>query len=153
MGRRTAEWRKNMPPRHYLALGAISSALGLAFFFLSRSFRGEPYSGFLGAVSTDELNMICTFMPAFFAFNIPFSLLGSIYKYEHGFTSTVWSIAINALSLISLVVVSRFHRSLPQLVFALSRDKADYPDLGRHRGSAEGAASLWLSVYTLVGIR
>lgn len=109
----------------FWALSAIGSALGIAFFL---SFRFVPWRAIFrvsGAVSTAELNTTCALMLAFFAFNIPLSLLGSIYNaYQDGFVSNVWSIAINGLSLISLIVVSRIHGGLPQLILALSGTRA-----------------------------
>jgi O-antigen/teichoic acid export membrane protein len=45
----------------------------------------------------------------------------SIYSaYQDGFLSNVWGIAMNIASLAALVIVTRFHGGLPQLVWALS---------------------------------
>jgi O-antigen/teichoic acid export membrane protein len=49
----------------------------------------------------------------------------SIYSaYQDGFLANIWGIAANSLALLALVVVSRSHGGLPQLVLALSGTRA-----------------------------
>lgn len=68
-----------------------------------------------------ELGVACALTLAFFIISVPLSVQYSIYSaYQDGFLSNVWGIAINVASLVALVVVSRFHGNLPQLVLALS---------------------------------
>jgi O-antigen/teichoic acid export membrane protein len=73
------------------------------------------------AVPTHELNTACAVTLAIFILNFPLSLQYSIYSaYQDGYLANIWSISSNAFSLLALVVVSRFHGGMPQLIFALS---------------------------------
>ena len=73
------------------------------------------------AVSPHELNSACAITLAIFILNFPLSLQYSIYNaYQEGYLANIWSISTNAFSLLALLIVSRFHGGLPQLVFALS---------------------------------
>ena len=40
--------------------------------------------------------------------------------YQEGYLANIWSIATNAIALLALVIVSRFHGGLPQLVLAMA---------------------------------
>jgi O-antigen/teichoic acid export membrane protein len=67
------------------------------------------------------LNSACAITLAIFILNFPLSLQYSIYSaYQEGYLANIWSISTNAFSLLALLIVSRFHGGLPQLVFALS---------------------------------
>jgi len=73
------------------------------------------------ATSTHELNVACAMTLAIFILGFPLSLEYAIYgAYQDGYMANVWSIATNALALLALVIVSRFHGGLPQLVFAMA---------------------------------
>lgn len=73
------------------------------------------------AVSVHELNAACAMTLAIFILGFPLSLQYSVYSaYQDGYLANIWSISTNACSLLALVVVSRFHGGLPQLIFAVS---------------------------------
>jgi O-antigen/teichoic acid export membrane protein len=73
------------------------------------------------AVSVHELNVACAMTLAIFILGFPLSLQYSIYSaYQDGYLANIWSISTNAFSLLALVVVSRSHGGLPQLIFAVS---------------------------------
>jgi O-antigen/teichoic acid export membrane protein len=72
-------------------------------------------------VSSHELATACALTLAFFILGLPLSVQYSIYSaYQDGFLSNAWGIAINMCSLLALVIVTRLHGGLPQLVLALS---------------------------------
>jgi O-antigen/teichoic acid export membrane protein len=73
------------------------------------------------ATSTHELNLACAMTLAIFILGFPLSLQYSIYSaYQDGYLANIWSIATNAMALLALLIVSRFHGGLPQLVFAMA---------------------------------
>jgi O-antigen/teichoic acid export membrane protein len=73
------------------------------------------------ATSTHELNLACAMTLAIFIVGFPLSLQYSIYSaYQDGYLANIWSIATNAMALLALLIVSRFHGGLPQLVFAMA---------------------------------
>jgi O-antigen/teichoic acid export membrane protein len=73
------------------------------------------------ATSTHELNLACAMTLAIFILGFPLSLQYSIYSaYQDGYLANIWSIATNAMALLALLVVSRFHGGLPELVFAMA---------------------------------
>ncbi len=73
------------------------------------------------ATSTHELYLACGMTLTLFVLGFPLSMTYSIYSaYQDGFLANIWSIATNGVALIALVIVSRFHGGLAQLVFAIS---------------------------------
>jgi len=92
------------------------------------SFRFIPWRGVFQistATSTQELQLACALTLGFLVLNFPLSMLQSIYSaYQDGYFANMWGIASNSLALLALVVVSRFHGGLPQLVLALSGTRA-----------------------------
>lgn len=87
------------------------------------SFPFIPWSAVfkVTTVPPHELAVACALTLAFFIIGIPLSIQYSIYSaYQDGFLSNAWGIAINVASLVALIIVSRFHGSLPDLVLALS---------------------------------
>lgn len=73
------------------------------------------------ATSSHELNVACALTLGVFILGFPLSLQYSIYNaYQDGYLANIWSISTNALALVSLFIVSRFHGGLPQLIFALA---------------------------------
>jgi O-antigen/teichoic acid export membrane protein len=73
------------------------------------------------AVSSHELKTACAMTLAIFILSFPLSLQYSVYSaYQDGYLANIWSISTNAFSLLALLVVSRLHGGLPQLIFALS---------------------------------
>jgi O-antigen/teichoic acid export membrane protein len=77
------------------------------------------------ATSTHELQLACALTLGFFVLNFPLSMQAAIYSaYQEGFLANIWGIAGNSLALVALVVVSRSHGGLAQLVLALSGTRA-----------------------------
>ncbi len=75
----------------------------------------------VSTMSMHELNVACALTLIFFIVALPLSVQNSIYSaYQDGFLSNICGIVMNLLSLVALVVVSRFHGGLPELVLALS---------------------------------
>src|SRR5262249_32085300 len=56
-----------------------------------------------------------------FLINLPLSLLQSLYNaHQDGYLANIWGIAGGVVSLVGLIVVTRFHGQLPQPVLAIS---------------------------------
>jgi O-antigen/teichoic acid export membrane protein len=112
--------------RHYAAsafwaLAIIALVIGVAF---AAAFRFIPWRTVFrvsDAISTRELEAACALVLTLFAINVPLSLLRSIYNaHQDGYVANIWAIAYGVVSLLSLIVVTRLHGGLPQLVVALS---------------------------------
>jgi O-antigen/teichoic acid export membrane protein len=77
------------------------------------------------STSTHELQLACALTIAFLVLNFPLSMQQSVYSaYQDGYLANIWGIAGNSLALLALVIVSRSHGGLPQLVLALSGTRA-----------------------------
>jgi len=77
------------------------------------------------ATPTHELQLACALTLGFLVLNFPLSMGQSIYSaYQDGFSGKHLGIGANSLALLALVVVSRSHGGLPQLVLALSGTRA-----------------------------
>jgi O-antigen/teichoic acid export membrane protein len=73
------------------------------------------------AVSTQELKLTCALLLMLFVINLPLSLQRSIYDaHQEGYLANIWWIVGGVVSLAGLVVVTRFHGGLPQLVIVIS---------------------------------
>jgi O-antigen/teichoic acid export membrane protein len=86
-------------------------------------FSRIPWNGVFHAPSIPqrELSVACGLTFAFFVVSLPFNVQSSIYSgYQDGFLSNLCGILINLSTLAALIVVTRFHGGLPQLVLALS---------------------------------
>ena len=112
--------------RHYAA-SAFWALTGVGVFtgiIALTTFRFIPWREVFrvsAATSTHELQLACALTLAFLVVNFPLSMQNSIYSaYQDGFLANMWGIAGNGLALLALVVVSRSHGGLPQLVLALS---------------------------------
>ena len=112
--------------RHYAAsafwaLVAIALVIGVAF---AAAFRFVPWRAVFhvsDAISTRELESACALVLTLFVINVPLSLLRSLYNaHQDGYMANIWGIAYGVVSLLSLIVVTRFHGGLPQLVVAIS---------------------------------
>lgn len=102
------------------ALSAIAAIFAVAALV---SFRFIPWNTVfqVSTVSSHELNLACALTLAFFIVALPMSVQNSIYcGYQDGFLSNICGISMNISSLIALVIVTRLHGGLPQLVLALS---------------------------------
>lgn len=73
------------------------------------------------ATSTQELEATCALVLALFVINLPFSLVRSLYyAHQDGYVGNIWSIVSGVVSLLGLIVVTRFQGGLPQLFIAVS---------------------------------
>ncbi|HEX4067086.1 MAG TPA: oligosaccharide flippase family protein [Acidobacteriaceae bacterium] len=73
------------------------------------------------SVPRHELDSACALTLAFFILGLPLSVQHSIYSaYQDGFMSSLCSIIMNLAALTALVIVTRFHGGIAQLVLALS---------------------------------
>ena len=102
------------------ALSAVAAVFAVAAIV---SFRYIPWSSVfkVSTVQPRELAFACALTIGFFILGLPLSVQNSIYSaYQDGFLSNAWGIAMNVASLLALVIVTRFHGGLPQLVLALS---------------------------------
>lgn len=97
---------------------AIAAIAGFRFIPWAAVFR-------VSTVSPHELNLTCALTILFFILSLPLSIQSSIYSaYQDGFLSNIFGILMNISSLTALVVVTRFHGGLPELVLALSAARA-----------------------------
>jgi O-antigen/teichoic acid export membrane protein len=102
------------------ALGAVAAIFAIA------GIASFPFISWravfkVSTVPSHELTLACALTLVFFIIGLPLSVQNSIYSaYQDGFLSNAWGIAINLSSLVALVLVTRFHGGLPQLVWALS---------------------------------
>ncbi|MGA3227049.1 MAG: oligosaccharide flippase family protein [Acidobacteriaceae bacterium] len=105
----------------FWALSGVSVLAGIASLVFFRYIPWRAVFRVSAATSTHELQMACALTLLFFVLAFPLSIQFSIYSaYQDGFLANIWGISGNALSLAALVVVSRTHGGLPQLVLALS---------------------------------
>src|ERR1700761_6888495 len=95
------------------SLTGISVVAGI---FCLAFFRYIPWRAVFrvsAATSTHELQLACALTLLFFVIGFPLSLQFSVYNaYQDGYFANIWGIAGNALSLVALIVVSRFHGGL-----------------------------------------
>jgi O-antigen/teichoic acid export membrane protein len=67
------------------------------------------------------LETTCALVLTLFVINLPLSLLRSLYNaHQDGYLVNIWGIAGGVVSLVGLIVVTRFQGGLPKLVFAIS---------------------------------
>ena len=112
--------------RHYAAsafwaLVIIAVVLGAVFL---ATFQFIPWRAVFRVsqrVSARELEVTCGLVLALFVINLPLNLLRSLYNaHQDGYLANIWGIAYAVLSLLGLIIVTRFHGGLPQLVVAIS---------------------------------
>jgi O-antigen/teichoic acid export membrane protein len=112
--------------RHYTAsafwaLVAIALVIGLV---VAGTFQFIPWRAVFrvsDATSTNELRITCALVLALFVINLPLSLIRSLYNaHQDGYLANLWWIVGGVISLLSLIIVTRVHGGLPQLVIALS---------------------------------
>jgi O-antigen/teichoic acid export membrane protein len=73
------------------------------------------------ATSIQELEWTCALVLTLFVINLPLGLVRSVYNaHQDGYLANMWGIASSVISLLGLIIVTRFHGGLPQLVIALS---------------------------------
>ena len=112
--------------RHYTAsafwaLVAIALVLGAVFMAAFNFIPWRAVFRVSDATSTQELDLTCALVMTLFVINLPLSLLKSLYNaHQDGYLVNIWWIAYGVVSLLALIVVTRFHGGLPQLVVAIS---------------------------------
>jgi O-antigen/teichoic acid export membrane protein len=124
-GKEDREGAQHYSASAFWALTGVGAFTGLIALV---SFRFIPWRSVFQvstATSTQELQLACALTLGFLVLNFPLSMLQSIYSaYQDGYFANMWGIASNSLALAALVLVSRFHGGLPQLVLALSGTRA-----------------------------
>jgi len=112
--------------RHYAAsafwaLVTIALIIGMVF---AAAFHFIPWRAVFrvsDATSTQELESTCALVLTLFVINLPLSLLQSLYNaHQDGYVANIWGIAGGVVSLLGLIIVTRLHGGLPQLVIAVS---------------------------------
>jgi O-antigen/teichoic acid export membrane protein len=112
--------------RHYVAsafwaLVTIALIIGMVFMAAFHFIPWRAVFRVSDATSTQELESTCALVLTLFVINLPLSLLRSLYNaHQDGYLANIWGIAYGVVSLLGLIVVTRFHGGLPQLVVALS---------------------------------
>jgi O-antigen/teichoic acid export membrane protein len=115
---------RNYTASAFWALTAIAAILGVVFLL---TFNAIPWQTVfrVSDISKGELKAACALTLVFFVFNIPFTLLPSIYSaYQDGYFANLWSIITNVCALIALITVTQFRGGLPLLVASLSGTRA-----------------------------
>jgi O-antigen/teichoic acid export membrane protein len=109
----------------FWALTGVGAVTGIAAVATFRFIPWREVFQVSAATPTHELQLACALTLGFLVLNFPLSMLQSIYSaYQDGYFANMWGIAANLLALAALVVVSRSHGGLPQLVLALSGTRA-----------------------------
>ncbi len=112
--------------RHYTAsafwgLVAIAVIIGTVF---AAAFAFIPWRAVFRvseATSSGELRLTCGLVLTLFVINLPLNLVRSLYNaHQDGYVANIWWIASGLVSLLGLIVVTRFHGGLPHLVIAVS---------------------------------
>jgi O-antigen/teichoic acid export membrane protein len=112
--------------RHYTAsafwtLITIALVIGVV---LMATFHFIPWRAVFrisDATSTQELEWTCALALTSFVITLPLSLVRSLYNaHQDGYLANIWGIASGVISLLGLIVVTRFRSGLPQLVVAIS---------------------------------
>ncbi len=105
----------------FWTLVTIALMLGVAF---TAAFPLIPWRAVFrvsDAIPTRELELTCAVLLTLFVINLPLSLQRSIYDaHQEGYLANIWWIVGGVISLAGLVVVTRFHGGLPQLVVVVS---------------------------------
>jgi O-antigen/teichoic acid export membrane protein len=124
-GKEDREGAQHYSASCFWALTGVGVATGIA---AAATFRFIPWRRVFqvsAATPTHELQLACALTLGFLVLNFPLSMGQSIYSaYQDGFLANIWGIGANSLALLALVVVSRSHGGLPQLVLALSGTRA-----------------------------
>jgi O-antigen/teichoic acid export membrane protein len=121
IGRDDREGARHYAASAFWALGTIALAIGVVFVAAFHSIPWRAVFRVSDAISTQELELTCALVLTLFLINLPLSLLRSLYNaHQEGYLANIWGIVYGLVSLLGLVVVTRFHGGLPQLVLALS---------------------------------
>ena len=124
-GRDDREGAQHYAASAFWALTGVGVLTGIVALATFRFIPWREVFQVSAATSTHDLQFACALTLGFLVFNFPLSMQQSIYSaYQDGFLANIWGIASNSLALLALVVVSRSHGGLPQLVLALSGTRA-----------------------------
>jgi O-antigen/teichoic acid export membrane protein len=112
--------------RHYAAsafwaLVTIALVIGTVFLAAFNSIPWRAVFHVSDATSIRELESTCALVMTLFVINLPLSLLGSLYNaHQEGYLANIWGATGAVVSLLGLIVVTRLHGGLPQLVVAIA---------------------------------
>jgi O-antigen/teichoic acid export membrane protein len=105
----------------FWALVTIALVIGIVFIAAFHLIPWRTVFRVSDATSTQELELTCALVLMLFVINLPLSLLRSIYNaHQEGYLANIWWIVGGVISLLGLVIVTRFQGGLPQLVIAIS---------------------------------
>src|SRR5712671_3319039 len=111
--------------RHYAAsafwaLVTIALVVGAVFMAAFHSIPWRAVFCVSDATTTEELEWTCALVLMLFVINLPLSLLRSLYNaHQDGYLANIWGVVSGVVSLLGLIVVTRFHGGMPQLVIAV----------------------------------
>jgi O-antigen/teichoic acid export membrane protein len=105
----------------FWALVTIALMMGAAFMAAFQLIPWRAVFRVSDAISTQELDLTCALVLILFVINLPLTLQRSIYDaHQEGYLANIWGILGSVISLLGLIVVTRFHCGLPQLVIVIS---------------------------------
>jgi O-antigen/teichoic acid export membrane protein len=105
----------------FWTLAALSALIGAICLLVFHWISWRSVFRVSEMVSARELSDACALTLVIFIASLPLSMLNSVYSaYQDGFLWNLWTIAGNGLSLLSLLIVTRFHGGLPLLISAVS---------------------------------
>ena len=143
----------------FWAVATIAVILGLVLIVTFHSIPWRTIFRASNAISTDELELTCALVLALFLIGLPLSLLRSLYNaHQDGYLSNLWGIASGVVSLLGLIIVTRSHGGLVQLVCAtwvapifVSLANASYAFVRRYPWLAPTPAAVrWVCLRRLV---
>jgi O-antigen/teichoic acid export membrane protein len=105
----------------FWALVAIALIIGVVFATAFHFISWRAVFRVSDATSIQALGLTCALVLTLFVINLPLSLVRSLYNaHQEGYLANIWWIVYGVISLVGLLVVTRFHGGLPQLVIAIS---------------------------------
>ena len=105
----------------FWALVTIALMMGAAFMVAFQLIPWRAVFRVSDAISTEELDLTCALVLILFVINLPLTLQRSIYDaHQEGYLANIWGILGSVISLLGLIVVTRFHGGLPKLVIVIS---------------------------------
>lgn len=121
IGRDDREAARNYAASAFWTLVGIALFVGIAFMAAFPLISWRAVFRVSDATPVQELATTCALVAALFVINLPLSLLRSLYNaHQDGYLANLWGIASGIASLLGLIIVTRFHGGLPELVVAIS---------------------------------
>jgi O-antigen/teichoic acid export membrane protein len=121
VGNDDAESARHYSASAFWALVTIAFVIGVVFLATFHLIDWRAVFRVSDATSSQELETTCALVLTLFVINLPLSLLRSLYNaHQEGYLANLWGIASGVVSLLGLIVVTRFQGGLPQLVVAIS---------------------------------